>query len=116
MSFWRPMQVRSFLTLDSFLLGLVTHGTDRCFWALRVPSLTAPQKKVAIAWLDAIDKEFEILEREGKPTRPLNQALTLREDQTIAWQDDKRWDQLMNIVKVLPGEGLSVLPSLHCTL
>ncbi|KAH0836860.1 Alpha/Beta hydrolase protein [Lanmaoa asiatica] len=88
-----------------FYIGLVTHGTDRCFWALRVPSLTAPQKEVAVAWLNAIDKEFEILEREGKPTRPLNQALTLKEDQTITWQDDEKWDQLMNIAKVLPGEG-----------
>lgn len=67
--------------------------------------MTASQKEVAVAWLDAIDKEVEILEREGKATRPLNQALTLREDQTIAWQDDKRWDQLMNIAKVLNGEG-----------
>ncbi|KAG8221138.1 Alpha/Beta hydrolase protein [Butyriboletus roseoflavus] len=94
---WTPEHVRP--------KGLVTHGTDRCFWALRVPSLTAAQKEVAVAWLDAIDKEFQILEREGKPTRPLHQALTLREDQTIAWQDDKRWDQLMNVAKVLPGEG-----------
>lgn len=67
--------------------------------------MTASQKEVAVAWLDAIDKEVEILEREGKATRPLNQALTLREDQTIAWQDDQRWDQLMNIAKVLNGEG-----------
>jgi hypothetical protein len=67
--------------------------------------LTDPQKKVAVAWLDAIDDEFAILEREGKPKRPLNQALTLREDQTIEWQEDKRWDQFMGIVEVLPGEA-----------
>ncbi|KAG8221109.1 Alpha/Beta hydrolase protein [Butyriboletus roseoflavus] len=95
---------------------LVTHGTDRCFRALRVPSLTAAQKEVAVAWLDAIDKEFEILEREGKPTRPLHQALTLREDQTIAWQNDKRWDQLMNIAKVLPGRRfVNPSPPPRCT-
>ncbi|KAN0088307.1 Alpha/Beta hydrolase fold [Tylopilus felleus] len=94
---WTPEQVRP--------KGFVTHGTDRCFWALRLPSLTDPQKKVAVAWLDAIDDEFAILEREGKPKRPLNQALTLREDQTIEWQEDKRWDQFMGIVEVLPGEG-----------
>ncbi|KAF8448767.1 Alpha/Beta hydrolase protein [Boletus edulis BED1] len=95
---WTPEQVRP--------QGLVTHATDRCFWALRVPSMTAPQKRVAIAWLDAIDNELAILERgEGKSTRPLNQALTLREDQTIAWQEDRRWDQLMDIAKVLPGEA-----------
>ena len=76
------------------------HGTDHCFWALRVPSLTAPQKDVAAAWLDAIDEEFTILGREGKRTI----KLTLR-DQTIAWQVDARWDQLKDIVKVLPEEG-----------
>jgi len=85
--------------------GYVTHGTDRSFWALRVPNLNASQKKVAVAWLDAIDAEVNILEREGRPTRPLTQALTLREDQTVAWQEDKRWDEVMNIVKVLPGEA-----------
>jgi hypothetical protein len=67
--------------------------------------MNLPQKEVAVAWLDAIDKEFEILEREGKPTQPLNQALTLKEDQTIAWEEDKKWEQLMEIAKVLPGEG-----------
>ncbi|KAF9233740.1 Alpha/Beta hydrolase protein [Melanogaster broomeanus] len=94
---WTPEQLRP--------KGLVTHGTDRCFWALRVPSMNVPQKEVAVAWLDAIDKEFEILEREGKPTRALNQALTLKENQTIAWEDDKRFAQLMEVAKVLPGEG-----------
>lgn len=99
-------RVRSILIMDLFFyIGLVTHGTDRCLWALRVPTLTDPQKKVAVAWLDAIDKAIETVEREGKPTRPLNQALTLREDQTIAWQDDKKWDRLMDIVKVLAEEG-----------
>ena len=86
-------------------VGYVTHGTDRCFWALRLPNLTDAQQKVAIAWLDAVDKEVEILEREGKPTRPVHEALTLREDQTIAWQVDARWDRLMDIVSTLPGEG-----------
>jgi hypothetical protein len=50
--------------------------------------------------LDVIDAEVEILEREG---RPLNQALTLtpREDRTTSWREDKRWDEVMNIIKVL---------------
>lgn len=74
--------------------------------------MSASQKRVAVAWLDAIDNEFMILEREGKPTRPLNQALTLREDQTIAWQDDERWGRAMEIVKLLPGEGSSHLHAL----
>ncbi|KAH7890931.1 Alpha/Beta hydrolase protein [Phlebopus sp. FC_14] len=94
---WTPEQLRP--------KGLVTHATDRCFWALRVPSMNVPQKEVAVAWLDAIDKEFEILECEGQPMHPLNTALTLKEDQTIEWVEDKRWDHLMTIAKVLPGEA-----------
>ncbi|KAG6335996.1 hypothetical protein ID866_3091 [Astraeus odoratus] len=93
---WVPEQVRC--------NGLVTHGTDRCFWALRLPNMSLPQKEVAIAWLDAIDEEFERLECSRKQMRPLNQALTLQEDQTIAWAEDKHWDRLMAIAKILPGE------------
>ena len=60
------------------------HGTDHCFWALRVPSLTAPQKDVAATWSDAIDEDFAILGREGKLTRPLNQAHPERPDDRMA--------------------------------
>lgn len=93
----------------------MTHGTDRWFWALRLPALTASDKRVAIAWLNAIDKETEALEREGKPTRPLKQTLTLMEDQTIEWQEDRKWDQFIDIIKVLPGEGSYHGPFSHCT-
>lgn len=95
---WTPEQVRR--------NGLVTHGTDSCLWALRSPILSIPQKEVAVAWLDAIDTEFSILEREGKQTRALNQVLTLQEDHSIGWVEDKDWDRLMEIAKVLPGEDM----------
>ncbi|KAI6164473.1 Alpha/Beta hydrolase protein [Pisolithus thermaeus] len=104
---WTPEQVR--------WNGLVTHGTDSCLWALRVPIMSFPQKEVAVAWLDAIDKEFSILESEGKQTRALNQALTLREDQTIDWEEDRDWHRLMGVAKVLPGEDIwSVLKFTCC--
>ncbi|KAI6044174.1 Alpha/Beta hydrolase protein [Pisolithus marmoratus] len=95
---WTPEQVR--------WNGYVTHATDRCIWALRVPILNSQQREVAMAWLDAIDKEFSILERQRKQTRVLNEALTLREDQTIGWAEDRDWDRLMEIAKVLPGEDM----------
>lgn len=122
---WAPEQARVkgeglmraclVLTMDIYIYisGLVTHATDRVLWSLRLPILTDPQKRVAVDWLDVIDKEIKTLEREGKPTRPLNQALTLREDKTIAWQDDKRWDQIMDMLTVLPGEGVRRLPFSH---
>lgn len=112
---WTPEQLRPkgrsmrsvrFSTItDVHASGLVTHGTDRCFWALRIPSMNYPQTKKAIEWLDAFDKEIAVLEQQGKPVHELNETLTLKEDQTIAWAKDPRWDELMNIAKVLPGES-----------
>ena len=32
------------------------------------------------------------------------EALTLTTDQTISWQMDGRWDELMKVAKILPGE------------
>ncbi|KAI6023320.1 Alpha/Beta hydrolase protein [Pisolithus marmoratus] len=63
--------------------GYIIHATDRRLWALRVSITSFPQREVAITWLDVIDKELNIPEREGKQMRALNQALTLPEDQTI---------------------------------
>ncbi|EGN97031.1 hypothetical protein SERLA73DRAFT_93724 [Serpula lacrymans var. lacrymans S7.3] len=94
---WTPEQIRP--------KGYVTHATDRPFWALRVPTMTSSQTEVAKAWLDAVDQEIAILEKEGKPTRGLNEALTLKTDQTIAWAEDKRFDSLMEVAKILPGES-----------
>lgn len=31
----------------NYSIGIVTHRTDRCIWALRVPNLTVSQKEVA---------------------------------------------------------------------
>ncbi|KAG2363174.1 Alpha/Beta hydrolase protein [Suillus spraguei] len=94
---WTPEQLRP--------KGWVTHGTDRCFWALRIPSMNYPQTKKAIEWLDAFDKEIAALEQQDKPMHELDEALTMQEDQSIVWAEDKRWAELMNIAKILPGES-----------
>ncbi|KAF8549438.1 alpha/beta-hydrolase [Imleria badia] len=95
---WAPEQLR--------IGGYVTHATDRCLWALRIPSLTTDhQRRKALEWLDAVDMEVKILEREDDPGRPLDQALTLREDQSIGWSHDARWEHFLTIAGVLPGEG-----------
>jgi carboxylesterase type B len=93
---WAPEQLR--------IGGYVTHATDRCLWALRIPSLDLQTTK-ALEWLDAVDKEVEILERDGPSDRPLDQALTLKEDQSIGWSQDARYDHLLAIAGVLPSEG-----------
>lgn len=94
---WTPEQLRP--------KGWVTHATDRCFWALRIPSMNYPQMKKAIEWLDAFDKEIAALEQQGKPMHELDEALTMQEDQSIVWAEDKRWAELMNVAKILPGES-----------
>lgn len=93
------------MIFEVHVTGLVTHGTDRCLWALRTPSMNYPQTKKAIEWLDAFDKEIAALEQHGKPMHGLNEVLTLKEDQSIEWAEDERWNELMNVVKVLPGES-----------
>lgn len=83
----------------------MTHATDRCLWALRIPNLTQSQQEKTLAWLDAVDREVRILERESDLGRPLNQALTLRADQSIGWSEDTRYERFLDIASVLPGEG-----------
>ena len=81
----------------------MTHASDRCLWAVRIPNLSTQTEK-ALEWLDAVDREVEILEREGPSDRPLDQALTLKED-SIAWSQDTRYERFLTIAGVLPGEG-----------
>jgi len=93
---WAPEQLR--------IGGYVTHATDRCLWTVRIPSLRPAETKKALEWLDAVDKEVAILEQEGHSGKPLDQALTLKEDQCIAWSHDERWERFLAIAAVLPGE------------
>ncbi|KAI0077724.1 alpha/beta-hydrolase [Panus rudis PR-1116 ss-1] len=94
---WTPEQVRP--------LGYVTHGTDRSIWALREPVLQPAQVETAQAWLDAVDSEVKKLEEEGKNQHSVLEVLALKEDKTIGWIEDTRWDSMMRLSQVLPGEG-----------
>ncbi|THH16881.1 hypothetical protein EUX98_g9230 [Antrodiella citrinella] len=94
---WTPEQVRP--------LGYVTHATDRPLWALRLPILHPDQANVAHAWLDAVDAEVKTLEMKGVTGRGAREMLTLKEDKTIAWTEDGRWDEVSKLLKVLPGEN-----------
>ncbi|KAF5379507.1 hypothetical protein D9615_006529 [Tricholomella constricta] len=92
---WTPEQHR--------VEGYVTHGTDRCLWALRVPTLEPHEVEVAKRWLDRIDAEIKQLEKEDKPARGIKAILTLGEDREIRWTEDKKWDELIALKGVLPG-------------
>jgi len=95
---WTPEQVRP--------LGYVTHGTDRSLWALRLPTLQPDQVDIARSWLDTIASEVKILEQQGKSNRSAKDILVLRGDRTIGWEEDGKWDSIMSLRKVFPGEEL----------
>lgn len=79
----------------SFVAGYVTHTTDRYPWTVRIPNLTPPQKEKVLQLLDAVDREVGILEHESASGWPLNQAFTLRADQSIRWSEDKRYERAL---------------------
>lgn len=85
-------------------IGYVTHGTDRPLWAYRVPTLKANQLGVARQWIATIDEEISALEHAGKPLRSVQDILTLKEDRSITWTEDKKYAEIMRLTKVLPGE------------
>ncbi|RDB18578.1 hypothetical protein Hypma_000327 [Hypsizygus marmoreus] len=93
---WTPEQSR--------VKGYVTHGTDRSLWALRIPTLEPDQIDAAERWLERIDNETKEIEVLGKPARDVRHALTLGEGRIIEWRDDSRWDEIMVLRKILPGE------------
>ncbi|ETW84092.1 Carboxylesterase [Heterobasidion irregulare TC 32-1] len=94
---WTPEQIRP--------KGFVTHATDRVLWAFRVPVLQSSQVEVAKAWLRIIAAELQKLETEGKSSRGVKEILTLREDKTIQWMEDGRWDGVIKKAKAFPGEA-----------
>jgi len=90
---WTPEQNRK--------EGYVTHGTDRCLWALRIPTLKPHQVEIATQWLDKIRAEIKEIEKEVKPLRDVKTVLTLGEDTSIRWKEDKRWDEIMALRSIL---------------
>ena len=83
--------------------GYVTHATDRVLWCYREPSLSDKQRKVARNWLERVKEET--LRVEQGITKSVREALTLREDQTIGWDDDKRYEEIMRLVPAVSSEG-----------
>lgn len=55
-------------------------------------------------WLDRIETEVRSVEERGKPVFALNEMLTLKEDRVVEWTKDAKWDELMKLSNILPGE------------
>ena len=83
--------------------GYVTHGTDRVLWALRFPSLEQDQVEIAKGWLNKVAEEVNKIRINGGSTRlaDVRNMLTLKEDRSIAWTKDEKWDALIKLEKVL---------------
>ena len=81
--------------------GYVTHATDRVLWCYREPGLNEGERKIALTWLNTVENEMRAIEKETPSAKAPNFALTLREDKTIGWDTDKRYDELMRLAKVL---------------
>ncbi|KAL5476704.1 hypothetical protein ACEPAI_2890 [Sanghuangporus weigelae] len=93
---WTPEQVRARTK------GYVTHATDRVLWFYYEPWLLEDQRPIALSWLSTVDKELSEFEAAGKTLKSVKQILTLREDKTIGWDEDRRYDELMKLTTSLP--------------
>lgn len=81
----------------------MTHGTDRSLWALRIPTLEPGDVKVATQWLDKISVETKAIEQDVGQ-RDVRSILTLKKDTSTEWVKDAKWDELMRLRTILPGE------------
>ncbi|KAJ8494392.1 hypothetical protein ONZ45_g13252 [Pleurotus djamor] len=82
--------------------GYVTHGSDRSLWALRLPILTDQQVDVAKQWLSKVAEEQRSLEgREVQGLEDVRKVLVLKEDKTIGWEEDGRWEELIKLIPAL---------------
>jgi hypothetical protein len=59
---------------------------------------------VANVWLDAIAVEVKDLESNKKTMRGVTEMLTLRDDRTVGWTTDCRWEDMMRLATALPGK------------
>jgi hypothetical protein len=84
-------------------VGYVTHGGDRFLWALRIPALQPKQVGIVKNWVDRIREEVKELEKEGKPLHDVKMMLALRDDMTIGWKEDQKWDDIMSLHEIIAG-------------
>ncbi|KAH9479263.1 putative esterase [Psilocybe cubensis] len=89
---WTPEKYRP--------LGYVTHGCDRLLWALRIPSLEPVEVDVAKEWIENVSKEVEGMNA-GESCHNSRLMLTLKEDKSIGWTTDEKWEDLMKLEPIL---------------
>jgi len=92
---WTPPQVRP--------KGYVTHATDRSIWTLRKNVLTPEQVSIAQKWLRAVHHALEEVERMPDGGYAVDVLLTLKDNKTIGWTRDGKWETMAQLAKVLEG-------------
>lgn len=70
-------------------------------WALRIPSLKPNQVDVAKEWINSIAEEANKLMNGESAREDLRDMITLKEDRSIGWTKDEKWDTLIKLEKVL---------------
>ncbi|KAH9836084.1 carboxylesterase [Rhodofomes roseus] len=96
---WVPEQ------LSEFTGGYVSHGTDRVFWAYRLPLMKPAQIPTVNLWLGAVDAQVALLKLgTNVDAKNMKRVFALKADKSSGWQDDSRWDELMQLASLLPGE------------
>ena len=70
-------------------------------WALRLPTLEQDQVEVAREWVDKVTEEMNKLMNGESAGLDVRDMITLKEDRSIGWTKDERWDILMKLEKAL---------------
>ena len=75
-------------------------------WALRIPSLKPDQVDVAKEWINSIAEEVNKLMNGESAREDLRDMITLKEDRSIGWTKDEKWDTLIKLEKVLDSRSV----------
>lgn len=74
----------------------MTHGTDRLIWAYMEPLLLPDERELVKQWL----KTNQDVPLDKEPT----EVLVLDSDRSIGWQNDEKWEEKMEWLRVLPEQ------------
>jgi len=82
-------------------------------WALLIPILKQDQVDVAKGWLNRISEEVnKLMNGEPSTRQDVRNMITLKEDRSIGWTKDEKWEKLMKLEKVFDRRRGSVRSNL----
>lgn len=82
-------------------------------WALLIPILKQDQVDVAKGWLNRVSEEVnKLMNGEPSTRQDVRNMITLKEDRSIGWTKDEKWEKLMKLEKVFDRRRGSVRSNL----